>query len=133
MRNITKPAHYLDSILKLLASDFNKKFNIVDIQVKLNPIRIFKGDTSETYQTYHSPEELSPLNHALNYLCEEGLIHKIGYEYSISFKGYIKIKTKGFAKELLEKSTNTVLQRSAWIIPIIISSISLFIFLTTKK
>lgn len=118
------PAKYLDKILKLLANDFNKTFTIQEIQNKFTPIEIF----GETGNVIFSDDLLIDLRNALKYLESQKLI-TINFDngIKITFEGYIKIKTKGFEKEIKEKSINQTLQRLSWVLPIIISTIALII------
>ncbi|WP_316633490.1 hypothetical protein [uncultured Flavobacterium sp.] len=123
-----KPAKYLDNILKILAKDFGKSLSIQEIQNQLTPIKMFgqKGDVQ------FSPDLLVDLQHAIAYLVKLDLIIIIIGDGRIilTYEGFMKIKSNSFSKEVRDKSANQFLQRLAWILPIIISSLALWFSLS---
>jgi hypothetical protein len=125
-----KPAKYLDNILKILAKDFGKSLSTQEIQNQLTPIKMFgqKGDVQ------FSPDLLVDLQHAIAYLIKlELIIIIIGDgRIMLTYEGFMKIKTNSFSKEVRDKSANQLLQRLAWILPIIISSLALWVSLSKK-
>jgi hypothetical protein len=128
---IEKPAKYLDKILNSLAINFGTSLTIQQLQNIMTPVSFF----GTTGNVVFSQDLMIDLHHALDYLSNQNLIHinNITGEVSLTFEGYIKIKTKGFSKEIREKSLNQTLQRIAWIIPIFISTFALIISLSKTK
>jgi len=127
---IEKPAKYLDQILSILAKDFDKYLELQAIQNKLTPISFFGEPEGQIGNVHFSEDLLLDLRNALSYLLSQKLIqiNPGNYnEFTLTFEGYIKIKTKGFAQEIREKSLNQSLQRLSWTLPIIISLIALFV------
>jgi hypothetical protein len=122
---IEKPAKYLDKILKILSEDFNKYHTVQQIKNKLEPVSIF----GQTGDVIFSEDLLLDLRKALHYLNSQNLIERDLHNgsFKLSFEGYIKIKTNSFSKEIKTKSINQTLQRLAWIVSIIISSLALLI------
>lgn len=118
------PAKYLDKILKVLAENFGSSLTIQELENRINPMEI----PGMKMTAHFSPYLLRETTHALEYLQKLNLISKdLGGAISITFEGYIKIKTKGFAQEIREKSFNQMLQRIAWIVPILISFAALLV------
>ncbi|UGS22916.1 hypothetical protein [Flavobacterium channae] len=127
----SKPAQYLDKILEILAKDFGKSFSIQEIQNELTPIELFgkKGNV------LFSSDLLVDSQHAIEYLRKLDLviISPGDGKVTLSYEGFMKIKTNSFSKEVRDKSANQFLQRLAWILPIIISLIALGLSLSKKS
>ena len=126
MNTIEKPAKFLDKILSILAENFYDYLTIQQIQNLLTPREIL-GDVGDVI---FSEDLLLDLRNALGYLISQKLVQinpGNNQEFTLTFEGYIKIKTKGFQQEISEKSLNQTLQRIAWILPLIISIIALVV------
>jgi hypothetical protein len=126
MNTIEKPAKYLDKVLSILAENFYTYLTIQEIQNLLTPVEIF----GEVGDVKFSEDLLLDLRNALAYLLSQKLVQinpGNNQEFTLTFEGYIKIKTKGFQQEINEKSLNQTLQRVAWTVPIIISIIALIV------
>jgi hypothetical protein len=122
------PAKYLDKILKILSKRFGTEISIQEIQNELTPITIFGEKGNVTFSIYL----LVDSQHAIDYLLRQNMvvINPASGKIFITYEGYMKIKTKGFAEEVHEKRINLLLQRIAWTIPLIISSIALWVSLS---
>lgn len=102
-----------------MGKDFNKYYNIQEIQNHLKSINLF--DQKEL--VHFSDDNLMELKNAFYFLNQENLVAwNDNRNIIITYKGYIKIKTNGFEKEI-----NKWLQRIAWTIPIIISTTALLV------
>jgi hypothetical protein len=124
--NIERPAKYLDKILLILSENFYNYLTVQDIQNILTPIEIFGEAGNVTF----GEELLLDLRNALAYLISQKLVQinpGNNQEFTLTFEGYIKIKTKGFQQEINEKSLNQTLQRLSWTVPMIISIIALLV------
>lgn len=123
-----KPAKYLDNILKILAKDFGKSLSIQEIQNQLTPVKMFgkKGNVQ------FSLDLLADSQQAIEYLRKLSLVLiTIGDgKVMLTYEGFMKIKTNSFSKEIRDKSANQILQRLAWILPIVISSLALWFSLS---
>ena len=122
------PAKYLDKILEVLAENFGTPMTTQEIQNIITPVNIFGIPGNVTFGS----SLLIDIQHAFIYLEKLDLIsiNPSDHKINLTFEGYIKIKTSGFAKEIRDKSVNKTLQRIAWIVPIMISILALFISLS---
>jgi len=126
MNTIEKPAKYLDKVLSILADNFYIYLTIQQIQNILTPVEIL----GEAGEVNFGEDLLLDLRNAVAYLLSQNLVQinpGNNQEFTLTFEGFIKIKTKGFQQEINEKSLNLTLQRIAWTVPIIISIIALII------
>ena len=125
-----KPAKYLDNILKILAKDFGKSLSIQEIQNQLTPVKIF----GEKGNVQFSLDLLADSQQAIEYLRKLNLvfINNDDGKVMLTYEGFMKIKTNSFSKEIRDKSANQILQRLAWILPIVISSLALWFSLSKK-
>ena len=125
------PAKYLDQILKIVSKQFGKQFSLQEIQNDLTPMEIF----GEKGTVIFSADLLVDSQHAIDYLERQNLViyDNINGKVSLTFEGYMKIRTKGFAADVSEKKINLWLQRIAWTIPLIISAIALWFSLSKES
>lgn len=127
------PAKYFDTILSFLASDYNRIFSVQEITEYLYPKewedlkkeKIFSGFPKQTLNVN--------IVNALIFLDNEKLVtyDNIVEQVFISTKGFIKIKTKGFEKEIKEAKLNQKLQIINQVMTPIIAVISLLLSLYT--
>ncbi len=123
-----KPAKYLDLILEILSDNFEIDFSVNDL---MNKIELKKNPFGRKIDVFH-PNLSMELKKALTFLASKKLIHynpENGGEIRILYEGYLKIRTHSFSDEIDEKSINNTLQRISWIVPIIISFITLMILI----
>lgn len=120
-----KPEKYLDKLLTILAENFGQNITVDKL---INLIG------SSNYDV-HFDNQLVEINRALDFLKSENLIHfnPDSSEVSISYNGYIKLKTNSFKKESRDKTVNKYSQILAWLAPLIISIISLCISVYQKN
>lgn len=114
------PAKYFDEILKVLAKDYDNSFTFEELARKIYPKKYFISIPNGKFDFNESVNDKLILNltNALKFLNNEKLVYANFNDKSvcISTSGFIKIKTKGFEKEILDLKINFFLQRFAWIV-----------------
>lgn len=120
-----KPQVILDSILSYLAKDFNSEKEIKDIS-----INVFSKELSNKsvfdLAVLKSQYEKFTLN-ALMFLKSDYLVNTTdNVNFSITTKGFIKLKTENFTQEIKNKKVNLLLQRLTWICAICALFVSLY-------
>lgn len=124
------PAKYFDAILKFLSTDYNRIFTFNEV---LNELHKDKRDPNDKaamiFDVEIEPSENLNFLNALMFLQKQGLVWYSLTETLICIEtaGYIKIKTKGFNKEIKEAKKNLRYQRMSQIASPTISLIALII------
>lgn len=123
-----KPAKYFDDILKILASEYNRVFTYTEV---LNQLYAHKRRGQNAVEKFLDvpiePEENNNFLNSLAFLNKQGLIFRDELQSTVSIQteGFIKIKTKGFEKEINDANWNQRFQRINQIATPIIALIAL--------
>ncbi|WP_291103711.1 MULTISPECIES: hypothetical protein [unclassified Flavobacterium] len=124
------PAKYFDDILTLLSSNYNKTFTFEEVAKHLYPMDFKDMDSGTSpFKDFHKHLLFSDLTNAFMFLNKEGLLsYNLDKELIIiNTAGFVKIKTKGFVKEINDVKLNMVLQRIAWIATPILALITVIL------
>src|SRR5690554_1271426 len=124
------PQKFFDAILKLLSSDFNKAWTVRTITDHL----MSQEKTDAYSESIIRKQTETDVKNSLLFLSNDSLTsynpcQEIAY---ITTKGFVKIKTEGFQKEIKNKRLNIRLQRGTWISSIIAVVLSTGSFITTQ-
>lgn len=132
------PANFFDKILTFLSSDYNRSFTIDEIVNDVYKEEIVQNSKSSsglkglTADTHYKSNVIN----AIMFLKSQGLVAYDEQKETafINTKGFIKIKTEGFVKEIRNKKVNLWLQRGTWVASIIALSLSVYtIFFNSKN
>ena len=119
------PSKLLDGILKILADDFNSSKTINELTLKFFE-RELKKEEQFNLSVVIPQYETITLN-ALLFLLNEGFVStKDNNSFLITTKGFIKLKTESFSKEIKNKTVNLLLQRATWFCSITALFISVY-------
>lgn len=124
------PQEFFDKILELLSSDFNKKWT-----VDLITSHLISEEKPDIFSEPMIREQTkTDVKNSLLFLSSESLVLYNPYleTVCITTKGFVKIKSEGFQKEIKNKRLNTKLQRVTWISSIIAVVLSTVSFITTQ-
>lgn len=124
------PAKYFDKILRFLATDYNRVFTFNDILEELYKNKLRGADKIQKFLgTPIEHSENSDFLNAIRFLAEEGLIRYDVSQFTISIQtaGFIKIKTKGFEKEIRDTKYSMRLSWFNNLVTPIIAFVSLII------
>lgn len=124
------PAKFFDEILTILSSNFNRSFLVDEIAVIIFDLPLGKIKNGILiFDVPPTDEQITNLLNALLFLNKNALLvlTNNNREAYITTEGFIKIKTKGFHKEIKEKKFNNRLQRFAWIATPVAAIITLMI------
>lgn len=113
----------LDSILSLLAKEFQLQLSFEEIVEKLDKDKItdIKGWDGITLVNLDKTdyEDYIDLSLALDYLITEKLVYKLPSEFRISYYGIMKIKTNSFSEEQRIKNWGTPKERAFLLIAVL--------------
>lgn len=112
---------FLDKILLAFTDDFNQPKSLEQLKQI-----VFKKELSSNTNNLTADEHLSRmftqaidyneyLEHALSFLQQEKLVVLNDANYSITSKGYFKIKTESFVQKIKNDKLKNILQISVWV------------------
>lgn len=125
------PAKFFDGILNYLSTDYNKTFTIDEIIAKIykknikNNAKSSSGLDGLLADKYYKSNVIN----AVMFLHSQDLISYDEKDQTvfINTKGFVKIKTEGFVKEIRNKKVNLWLQRFSWFGAILAVSITVYV------
>ena len=136
------PAKFFDNILKFLSSDYNRIFTIEEVVLEVYKKQIVENNNNNNNSNigldgiFADKYYESNVLNAVMFLNSQGFVayNEINKTVLINTKGFVKIKTEGFAKEIQNKEVNLWLQRSTWFCSIIALGLSVYtIFFNSKN